>query len=437
MSGLFPDGGPKAAALAAEALELIREIHLWPRSLTGPGVRATLDRLAALAPLERTEVASGTPVLDWEVPLEWTLRAAYIVGPDGRRVVDVACHPLHVVGYSVPVRARMSLADLRQHLHTLPDRPADIPYRTSYYKADWGFCVAAHDLATWPDGEYEVVIDAELAPGSVTLAECRVPGRSASEVVIYTHTCHPGMANDNASGMAVAALLAREARRGAPALSLRFVFGPGTLGSVAWLALHRTELARVRAGLVIGLLGDAGPLTYKRSRRGNAEIDWIAAAAVRELDAQARVLDFSPYGYDERQFCSPGFDLPVGRLTRSPNGAFAEYHSSADSPAIIRADALAQSIAAIGTILNRIEANPRYRGTQPFGEPRLGKRGLYRTVGGGAPDEAEHAMLWLLSMADGGHGLADAQAASGLPAATLARAAEALVAAGLLERVAD
>lgn len=428
-------GGEAASTLAERAFDLARDIFPLCRSITGDGVRETLRRLARHAPLEIFEVPSGTPAYDWEIPLEWNLRDAWIATADGHRVVDVKRHALHVMGYSVPVRACMSLSELRPHLHTLPEYPDRIPYRTSYYREAWGFCVAQRELDTWPEGEYEVVIDSTLKPGSLTYAECHVPGASGQEVLVYTHTCHPALANDNAIGMAVAAVLAGEIMKSRPNLSYRFVFGPGTIGSIAWLARNEAQLGRVRAGLVIGLLGDAGPLTYKRSRRGRAEIDFIAADAVRRLDPQARLQDFTPYGYDERQFCSPGIDLPMGRLTRSPNDAYPEYHSSADNLELLRADAIAQSIQAIAAIFGRIDVNRRFRSTSPKGEPRLGKRGLFRATGGANPGEFEHAMLWLLNLADGAHGLQDAHAASGLPLASLEGAAAALVEAGLLEEV--
>jgi aminopeptidase-like protein len=424
-----------ASALAKRALDLARDVYPLCRSITGDGVRETLRRLARHAPLEIFEVPSGTPVFDWEVPLEWNLRDAWIATADGCRLVDVNQHALHVMSYSVPIRARMTLQELRPHLHTLPEHPDRIPYRTSYYREAWGFCVAQRELDTWRDGEYEVVIDSTLKPGSLTYAECLVRGASAQEVLVYTHTCHPALANDNAIGMAVAAVLAGEIVKSRPNLSYRFVFGPGTIGSIAWLARNEAQLGRVRAGLVIGLLGDAGPLTYKRSRRGRAEIDFIAADAVRRLDPHARVQDFTPYGYDERQFCSPGIDLPMGRLTRSPNDAYPEYHSSADNLELLRADAIAQSIQAIAGIFGRIDVNRRFRSISPKGEPRLGKRGLFRATGGANPGEFEHAMLWLLNLADGAHGLQDAHAASGLPLAALESAAAALVEAGLLEEV--
>jgi len=284
-----------------------------------------------------------------------------------------------------------------------------------------------------------VVIDSTLAPGSLTLAECVVPGYSAEEVVVYTHTCHPALANDNAIGIAVAAVLAAAAARQAadnpPNPTFRFVFGPGTIGSMAWLAKHEARLGRVRAGLVVGLLGDPGPLTYKRSRRATTEVDLIAAQTVRALDPAARVVDFTPYGYDERQFCSPGIDLPMGRLTRSPNDAYPEYHSSADNLALLDVAAVAQSVQALATILDRIDLNRRFRNLSPRGEPQLGRRGLYRSTGGVGPADFEHAMLWLLNLSDGTHGLEDAQAASGLPKDTLLRAAEVLLAAGLLKEV--
>lgn len=424
-----------ALALARRALDLVGRVYPLCRSITGDGVRATLGLIGQSLPLEISEVPSGTPVFDWDIPPEWNIRDAYIADATGRRLVDFRAHALHVVGYSVPVRARMTLRQLRPHLHTLPERPDWIPYRTSYYRETWGFCLSHRELAGWPDGEYEVVIDSDLKPGSLTYAECLVPGASEREILVYTHTCHPALANDNATGIAVAAVLAEEALKSSPNLSYRFIFAPGTIGSIAWLARNEARLARVRGGLAIGLLGDRGALTFKRSRRGTSELDLIAAQVVRELDPNAKVIDFTPYGYDERQFCSPGIDLPVGRLTRSPNDAYPEYHTSADNPSLLDEGALARSILAAATILNRIDSNPLYRNRIPKGEPRLGKRGLFRATGGVSPGDFEHAMLWLLNLADGAHGLRDTQAASGLPIELLQRAARALVEADLLEEV--
>ncbi len=421
------------AALAARAMQLIRDIYPICRSITGAGVRETLAHVAHHVPLEYYEVPSGTPVFDWEVPREWIIRDAFIADSHGRRVVDFQRHNLHVVGYSIPVRTRMTLVELRPHLHTLPEHPDWIPYRTSYYRENWGFCLAHRALQALPEGEYEVVIDSELRAGNLTYAEAHAPGASEKEFLIYTHVCHPSLCNDNASGIAVAAVLAAELARQQPHLSYRFVFAPGTIGSITWLARNSHRIAHIRAGLVVGLMGDPAPLTYKRSRRGNTEIDHIAAGVVRAIDANARVVEFSPYGYDERQFCSPGIDLPVGRLTRSPNGAYPEYHSSADNLDLIRPGALAESFLALTRMIRQVDSNRLLRSLNPHCEPRLGKRGLFRNVGGGSPAQREEAMLWLLNQADGLHGLNDVGAASGIPISVLSEAAAALTAAGLLE----
>jgi aminopeptidase-like protein len=427
-------GSPEGAARAGErALALAAELAPMMRSLTGAGVRETFARLGRIAPLQVHEVPSGTPVLDWEVPPEWRVREAYVADATGRRLIDVAAHPLHLVGYSRPVRTRLGLEELRPHLHTDPRHPDWIPYRTSYYRDAWGFCLAQSELERWGPGPYEVVVDTELLPGSLSYAECRVAGQGAEDFVLYTHSCHPGMANDNASGLAVAAVIAAALAESRPRLGYRVVFAPGTIGSITWLARNEDAWPRIRGGLVLGLLGDAAALTYKRSRQNRSETDLIAAAVVRELHPEARVLDFEPYGYDERQFCSPGIDLAVGRLSRSVNNGYNEYHSSGDDLSVISASALAGSIAAVAQIVNRLDGNPRYRSLAPRGEPRLGKRGLFRSTGGTDPSRFEHALLWVLNMADGRHGLYDTAAAAGLTPHEVQAAASALHGAGLIE----
>ncbi|HQY07404.1 MAG: DUF4910 domain-containing protein [Leptothrix sp. (in: Bacteria)] len=424
----------RAAAVAEEVFALMRELFPLVRSITGDGVRRTLDGVEAWIPLQRHEVPSGTPVFDWEVPQEWNVREAHITEvATGRRLVDLRDHSLHLVSYSTPLRARLSRAELEPHLHSLPEQPDAIPYRTSYYRETWGFCLSQRQrdaLAACGEGPFDVVIDSTLSPGHLTYAECRVPGETEDEAVIYTHVCHPGLANDNLTGIAAAAALAREMRTGPkPRLSWRFVFAPGTIGALTWLARHESELPRIRAGLVIGLLGDGGALTYKRSRRGNALPDRAAELIVPT--AGGRLIDFEPYGYDERQFCSPGFDLPFGRLTRSPNAAYPEYHSSADNLDFVRPDALAGSLQCLAALVGAIDANQRWRNLSPKGEPRLGKRGLYGLTGGAGPGQFEHALLWLLNQSDGRHDLIDIAGRSRLPLPLLARAAEALVQAGL------
>lgn len=412
--------------------ELVRELYPLGRSITGDGVRQTLDRLGKVAQLTIHEVPSGTPVLDWEVPAEWNLRSAWIEGPDGHRIVDAASHNLHVVGYSTPVQGEFSLDELQSHLHSDPARPEVIPYRTSYYAPAWGFCLPHRQRAALPEGRYRVCIDATLAPGSLSYGEAVIPGASSDEFLIYTHTCHPSLANDNASGMAVCAFLARWLASAPRRLSYRVVFGPGTIGSITWLARNRDVVPKIVGGLVLALVGDAGPLVYKRSWSGTSVIDRAAEAWLRRERPGSRFLDFSPWGYDERQFGSPGYRLPVGRLTRSAEEGYPQYHSSADNLDIVGPESLADALEAVQAIFSLVEANRPLRNLAPFGEPQLGRRGLYRSLGGPASPELQRALLWILALGDGDHDLVDAFSRSGLPLGAVLEAEQALRAVGLL-----
>ncbi len=425
-----------AAAMAREAFGLIRELYPECRSITGDGVRRTLDRLQEIVPLQRHEVATGTPLFDWEVPREWNVAGAWIKDEKGRVIVDFKNHSLHLVSYSAPFRGRLTLDELRRHLHSMPDKPDWIPYRTSYYNEYWGFCMRHRDVEALAPGNYDVCVDTSLKAGSLSYAETVIPGRTEQEVLIYTHTCHPSLANDNLTGMSVAALLARELRRCEPHFTHRFVFGPGTIGSLTWLAANEAKLPLIRHGLVIGLLGDPGALTYKESQRGNADVDRAARYLLPTVASSARFMAFEPYGYDERQFCSPGFNLPVGRLTRSPNGSYPEYHSSADNVEFIRETSLAESIVAITGLLELLDGNRTYRNLSPKGEPRLGTRGLYGKVGGTTPGSWSSALLWVLNQSDGTRDLLSIAQRSALPFDEIANAAAALAAAQLLEVVA-
>jgi aminopeptidase-like protein len=425
----------ESAAGAADSWRMMQAMYPLCRSITGEGVRQTLDLVQQWIPLERTEIPSGTAVFDWEIPNEWNIRDAYISDENGRRLVDFRAHNLHVVNYSVPVRRSMTLEELKPHLYSLPDRPDWIPYRTSYYREHWGFCLSHRVLERLEPGPFEVVIDSTLAPGSLTYAECVVPGTTDGEALVYTHTCHPSLANDNLTGIVVAAILAREMRKERPRLTWRFIFGPGTIGSLAWLTRNEKRLERVRAGLTVGLLGDAGALTYKRSRRGDCVTDRVAEYVLHRSVASARIVDFEPYGYDERQFCSPGFDLPVGRLTRSPNGEYPEYHTSADNLEFLQPACLAESIRVLASMIAVLDENRRLQNLSPKGEPRLGKRGLYGSMGGTAPGVFEHALLWVLSFSDGEHDLLSIAERSGMDFELLAQAAVALEDAGLANTV--
>jgi aminopeptidase-like protein len=422
----------EASTMVPRCLTLAEQLYPLCRSIAGPALRQSFDLIERWIPLRRTEVPSGTKVYDWEAPREWHVRDAYIADTNGRRLIDWRRHNLHVVNYSVPVRATMSLHELEPHLHSLPDRPDWIPYRTSYYREDWGFCVSHRDREVIGPGPFEVVIDAEHRDGSLTYAECIVPGSGPDFAVVYVHSCHPSLANDNLSGIVVAAALADALRREAPRRTWRIVFGAGTIGSLAWLSRNEANLPRLRAGFTLGLLGDPAPITYKRSRQGNTATDRVAELVLKRSGQPRRVVDFEPYGYDERQFCSPGFDLPVGRLSRAQHGEYPEYHTSADDLSLLSADSLAGAIAVGASLIGALDSNRSLLNLSPKGEPRLGKRGLYGALGGLSPGESEQALLWVLSGSDGKCDLAAIARRSGLPFGAVVDAAAALESAGLL-----
>lgn len=424
---------------AAQPLSVGAGLHafatrLYPicRSITGAGVRKTLQLIGARIDLVQHEVPSGSKVFDWEVPLEWNIDAAQVRDPDGRPVVDFASHNLHILNYSEPVRQTLTLDELRPRLYSLPEHPDWIPYRTSYYRRQWGFCLRHRDLTQLRPGAYEVSVDSSLARGSLTYGECTIPGRLRDEVLFFTHVCHPSLANDNTSGMAIATELAAWVAASPRRYSYRFVFAPGTIGSLCWLKKNERQLARVRHGLVLGLLGDAAAFTYKRSRRSDCEIDRTVEFVTRQCDPRSRSIAFEPYGYDERQLCSPGFNLPVGRLTRSVNDGYPEYHSSADNLGLITPSQLERSLQALKQVVETLEINRRYLNLAPKGEPRLGKRGLYGAVGGNSPADRERAMLWVLNQSDGSASLLDIAQKSGVSLTLLDGVAGELQRAGLL-----
>ena len=431
--------GADLATTGAQMHALVAELYPICRSITGDGVRRTLEVLSTYLPLQISEVPSGTAVFDWTVPREWNVRDAYVRGPDGRRVIDFGTSNLHIVSYSVPVRARMTLAELRPHLFTRPDLPDVIPYRTTYYEEGWGFAVSQRQLDSMADAEYEVVIDSSLEAGSLTYGECVVPGASDDEILISCHLCHPSLANDNLSGIAVATFLAR-ALRAMPSrrYSCRVLFIPGTIGSITWLARNEQHVSRVKHGLVLAGVGAGNGFVYKKSRRGDADIDRVVAHVLKHAGMPVALRDFSPYGYDERQFCSPGFNLPVGCLTKAPHGEYPEYHTSADDLDFVKPAALAETLSMCVRIVDVLDRNRRYINLNPKCEPQLGRRGLYRSLGG-AMDAAsrELAMLWVLNLSDGRPSLLDVAERSGLPFQTIAAAADALMRHGLLQAVDD
>jgi aminopeptidase-like protein len=418
-------------SLGDQMHDLVRRLYPLCRSITGDGVRSTLAVVGEHLDLTVHEVPTGTQVLDWTVPQEWNIRDAYIAR-DGRRVVDFQELNLHVVGYSVPVNRTMPLSELRGHLHTLPDQPDLVPYRTSYYAPTWGFCLAQSTLDAMPDGDYSVVIDSTLADGSLTYAEHVVRGQVDDEVIVSTHVCHPSLANDNMAGVAVAVELARWLAQSLrnPYYTYRFIFAPGTIGAITWLA--RNDAAKVKHGIVLACAGDRGSLTYKQSRQGDAEIDRVLAHVLGDRPHEIR--EFSPYGYDERQYCSPGYNLGVGSLTRTPYAGYPEYHTSGDNPDFVTPESLVDTLTVCREAVAILDANKRYVNLSPYGEPQLGRRGLYESLGGRSDArDAQLAMLWVLNLSDGDHDLLAIAERARLPFSAVAAAATALHDAGLLK----
>ena len=415
---------------------LIVELYPICRSITGEGLRETLRRLQQWIPLTLHEVPSGTRVFDWTVPKEWNIRDAYVKNARGERVIDFQRHNLHVVNYSIPVRQTMRLADLRPHLFTIPNHPEWIPYRTTYYEEAWGFCLAHVDYLALEDGDYEVCIDSTLADGHLSYGELCVPGQQTDEILISCHSCHPSLCNDNLSGMALAVALAREVGRKQRKHTYRFLFIPGTIGSITWLARNEEAASRVQHGLVLSCVGDAGRSTYKRSRRGDDLVDRAAAHVFQHSGQDHELLDFVPYGYDERQYCSPGFDLAVGCFMRTPNGCYPEYHSSADDLSLVRPDALTDSYEKCLRILDILDGDEVWLSQNPRCEPQLGRRGLYRGVASGAHQLPgyELALLWVLNLSDGRHSLMDIAERASMGFEVIGQAASALESVGLLRR---
>lgn len=417
----------------ADMHALCARLYPFLRSITGDGVRRTLEVLAEQLPIEVTEVASGTPAFDWTVPNEWTVNEAWLRGPDGRIVCDIRDHNLHLVNYSAPFRGSLSLDQLRPHLFSLPDRPDWIPYRTSYFKEDWGFCLRHRDLEGLTEGNYEVCVDTRLAPGALTFGECVLPGESDEEVLVSAHVCHPSLANDNLSGISVAARLAMLLSRIQRRYTWRFVFAPSTIGVITWLSQRETITPRIQHGIVVSGVGDPGRFHYKTSRRGSTEVDRIWRHVLSQAGVEHEILPFMPYGYDERQYCSPGFNLAVGCFSRSTYGSYPQYHTSADNLDFIRPAQLEESLGLLLQTASVLERNSRPINTSPKGEPQLGRRGLYSLIGGhNESQKMQLALLWVLNQGDGSQSLLDIAETSGLSFDLIDEAAVALRRCGLL-----
>jgi aminopeptidase-like protein len=419
----------------SEMYELISELYPFCRSITGNGVRQTLNVLQKHIPLKINEVPTGTRAFDWEVPREWNIKDAFIKNSKGEKIIDFNKSNLHVLNYSIPVNKKVNLAELKKHVFTLPDRPDWVPYRTSYYQENWGFCMSHNQLDSLTNDTYEVFIDSSLTDGSLTYGEFFIKGDIKDEVLLSTHICHPSLCNDNLSGIALLTFLSKILSKQSLKYSYRFLFIPGTIGSIVWLSKNEDNTHRIKHGLVATLLGDESDFTYKKSRRGNTEMDLAVEHYLKSKGIPHKIIDFYPYGYDERQYCSPGFNLPVGCLSRKQHGEFPEYHTSADNMDFIKPGKLAESLSVYLEILNIIEQNTTYINLNPKCEPQLGKRGLYDKIGGTNETQTmQLAALWILNMSDGKNSLLDISIKSGIEFRIIKKSADALIDCNLLKR---
>lgn len=424
----------KYTVSSGEMYRLIERMYPICRSITGNGVRETLNILSEVIPIEVREIPSGKKVLDWEVPPEWNIKDGWIKNEMGEKLVDFKKLNLHVLNYSVPVDKKVTLSELKQHVFTLPEHPDWVPYRTSYHNRNWGFCMAHSQFEKLADEEYHVKIDSTIEPGSLTYGEYYIQGQTDEEMLFSTHICHPSLCNDNLSGLTIASYLADYLSKRYNRYSYRFLFVPGTIGSITWLSQNEDKIGNIKFGLVLTLLGDSGKFHYKKSRRGNADIDRILENYLSHHTDDHGIIEFYPYGYDERQYCSPGYNLPVGRLSRTPHGEFPEYHTSADNLNFVKKDRLVESFELLQGIIDVVEHNKTYINLSPKGEPQLGKRGLFNKIGGLSNTKGRQmALLWVLNLSDGMHSLLDISERSGLSFQLIKEAADSLKDVSLLK----
>ena len=413
--------------------------RLWPlnRSLTGNGNRETLTILSELLDLKVTEVPSGTKCYDWNVPPEWNVKEAWIKNSKGEIIVDFSENNLHLLGYSIPFKGMLSFVELKEHLYTLPEQPELIPYLCSYYKERWGFCLSHNQLLALDENDtYEVFIDSTLdSNGSMTVAEAVIKGRTDKEILISTYICHPSMANNELSGPLVSAFIYKHLKQQKDLkYTYRFIFVPETIGAIYSLSVYGEHWKKnLHAGFVLTCVGDSGAFTYKKSRRGDSISDRAALTILNQMDEDYNLIEFFPNGSDERQFCSPGFNLPMGSLMRTMYAVYPEYHTSADNKDFISFEAMEGSVNKYLEIIELIERNEKYINTMPYGEPQLGKRGLYPTFTQTGNDDHIRAMMWILNLADGEHDLISMSERSKYPIKTLLPIIDTLIENGILK----
>jgi aminopeptidase-like protein len=420
--------------IGKEMHTLMKKLYPICRSITGDGARKTLEIIKKIIPIEIKEVLTGTKVFDWTVPKEWNIKDAYIKNSKGKKIVDFKKSNLHVLNYSIPVNKKMSLDELKKHLFTIPEHANWIPYRTSYYKENWGFCLTHNQFKKLKEDTYHVVIDSKLEKGGLTYGELYIKGRSKQEVLISTYICHPSLCNDNLSGVVLTTFLALLLKNMVLKYSYRILFIPETIGSITWLAKNEDKVSNIKHGFVVTCVGDSGHMTYKKTRDGNTLLDRIAEKVLIDSGDRYRILDFFPFGSDERQFSSPGFNLPMGTLMRTLYYDFPEYHTSADNLNFVKSEYLADSLEKYTKAIFILENNKTYINLNPKCEPQLGKRGLYEMIGGRKSGETlKFAMLWVLNLSDGKNSLLDISVRSGMKFEDIKKAADTLFAKKLLK----
>lgn len=416
--------------------ELMTELYPICRSITGNGVRKTDEIISRHIPLEMYEVKSGTKVFDWTVPKEWNINDAYVISPKGEKIIDFKKSNLHVLNYSIPINAKMSLDELKPHLYTMPEIPDVIPYRTSYYNENWGFCLSHKQFLELEPGEYQVFIDSSLTEGSLTYGEYYLKGKREDEVLISCYTCHPSLCNDNLSGVVLTTFLAKHLSKMELNYSYRFLFIPETIGAITWLSNNKSKISKIKHGLVATCLGDPGHSVYKKTLHGDDEIDQVVANVLKNSGEPYKIIDFFPMGSDERQYCTPGIDLSMGSLMRSPYSFFKEYHTSADNLDFVQGQYLANTFSKYLSVIYTLENNKKFLSLNPECEPQLGKRGLYTAISGQQyVFDIQNAMIAVLILSNGHRSLLDISERSNVKFDIVKQAADVLVKHNLLKEI--
>ena len=406
--------------------------RLWPlaRSITGVGVRATHNIINDICPLKTYEVPSGTSVLDWVVPKEWRVNHAYLIAPNGKKILDFDKNNLHLLNYSVSYSGSMLLKQLQNHLYSIPEQPDAIPYRTSYYDPQWGFCLSHSQRTSLEDGVYRVEIDTEHFDGSLTLSEAVVPGESDEEVVFTSYTCHPSLAINELSGPLITAFLYRRiAAWERHRLTYRFLFAPETIGAICYLQMRGDILKeKLQAGYVVTCVGDDSAFSLKRSKRQNTQADRAAQLALEQRNLDYNVVDFSPSGSDERQYCSIGYNLAFASLSRSVYGKYPEYHTSLDNKDLMKFHSMVETLDVYESIAENLDKNVVPVNKKIYGEPQMSKysKGIYSSRDHSFASDETLALKWLLHFADGRHDMIEISKRSGIAVGILFNVSERL-----------